>query len=80
MTTEWWLQFVQHEHFEDMRESAKLLLLFAILKESEQIGDKVYVYFVFNFLLHNFHIAIIYYCITYHLIGSYSLNLYILSP
>ncbi|XP_018051427.1 PREDICTED: transcriptional regulator ATRX-like isoform X3 [Atta colombica] len=44
VTTEWWLQFVQHEHFEDMRESTKLLLLFAILKESEQIGDKVLVF------------------------------------
>lgn len=39
---EWWTQFVQPEHFEDMRESAKLLLLFGILKECEQIGDKVY--------------------------------------
>lgn len=80
MTTEWWLQFVQPEHFEDIRESAKLLLLFEILKESEQIGDKVYVYLVSNFLVNNFHIAIIYYCITHYLIGSYSLNLYILSP
>ncbi|XP_018359340.1 PREDICTED: transcriptional regulator ATRX homolog isoform X1 [Trachymyrmex cornetzi] len=44
VATEWWLQFVQSEHFEDMRESAKLLLLFAILKESEQIGDKVLVF------------------------------------
>ncbi|XP_025267000.1 transcriptional regulator ATRX isoform X2 [Camponotus floridanus] len=38
---EWWSQFVQPEHFEDMRVSAKLLLFFGILKESEQIGDKV---------------------------------------
>ncbi|XP_018302320.1 transcriptional regulator ATRX homolog isoform X1 [Mycetomoellerius zeteki] len=44
VTTEWWLQFVQPEHFEDIRESAKLLLLFEILKESEQIGDKVLVF------------------------------------
>ncbi|XP_018347089.1 PREDICTED: transcriptional regulator ATRX homolog [Trachymyrmex septentrionalis] len=44
VATEWWLQFVQPEHFEDMRESTKLLLLFAILKESEQIGDKVLVF------------------------------------
>lgn len=40
---EWWLQFIQPEHFEDMRISAKLTLLFGILKECEQIGDKVYV-------------------------------------
>lgn len=40
---EWWSQFVEPEHFEDMNVSAKLLLLFGILKESEQIGDKVYV-------------------------------------
>ncbi|XP_029169875.1 transcriptional regulator ATRX isoform X2 [Nylanderia fulva] len=38
---EWWSQFVQPEHFEDMRVSAKLLLFFGILKECEQIGDKV---------------------------------------
>ena len=24
---EWWLQFVKHEHFEDMRVSSKLILL-----------------------------------------------------
>ncbi|XP_039313283.1 transcriptional regulator ATRX isoform X2 [Solenopsis invicta] len=41
---EWWSQFVQPEHFEDMRISAKLLLLFGILKECEQIGDKVLVF------------------------------------
>jgi len=40
---EWWSHFVQPEHFEDMRVSAKLLLLFGILKECEQIGDKVYI-------------------------------------
>lgn len=40
---EWWSQFVEPEHFEDLRISSKLVLLFAILKESEQIGDKVYV-------------------------------------
>ncbi|XP_072754858.1 uncharacterized protein [Anoplolepis gracilipes] len=38
---EWWSQFVQPEYFEDMRVSAKLLLFFGILKECEQIGDKV---------------------------------------
>ncbi|CAL1683159.1 unnamed protein product [Lasius platythorax] len=38
---DWWSQFVQPEHFEDMRVSVKLLLFFGILKECEQIGDKV---------------------------------------
>ncbi|XP_033366026.1 transcriptional regulator ATRX homolog isoform X1 [Bombus vosnesenskii] len=41
---EWWLQFVKLEHFEDMRVSSKLILLFGILKECEQIGDKVLVF------------------------------------
>ncbi|CAL7933444.1 unnamed protein product [Xylocopa violacea] len=41
---EWWLQFIQPEHFEDMRISSKLILLFGILKECEQIGDKVLVF------------------------------------
>jgi transcriptional regulator ATRX len=37
----WWSKFVEKEHFEDLRISTKLVLLFGILKESEQIGDKV---------------------------------------
>ncbi|KAK9300371.1 hypothetical protein QLX08_006912 [Tetragonisca angustula] len=41
---EWWLQFVKPEYFEDMRISSKLILLFGILKECEQIGDKVLVF------------------------------------
>ncbi|XP_017875510.1 transcriptional regulator ATRX homolog isoform X2 [Ceratina calcarata] len=41
---EWWLQFVKPEDLEDMRVSAKLMLLFGILKECEQIGDKVLVF------------------------------------
>ncbi|XP_043490866.1 transcriptional regulator ATRX-like isoform X2 [Polistes fuscatus] len=41
---EWWSQFVQPEHFEDMRVSTKLVLLFGILKECEKIGDKVLVF------------------------------------
>ncbi|XP_034191688.2 uncharacterized protein LOC117609444 isoform X3 [Osmia lignaria lignaria] len=40
----WWLQFVQPEHFEDMRVSSKLRLLFGILKECEQIGDKLLIF------------------------------------
>ncbi|XP_076390210.1 uncharacterized protein LOC100874907 [Megachile rotundata] len=40
----WWSQFVQPEHFEDIRVSSKLLLLFGILKECEQIGDKILVF------------------------------------
>nr|XP_050855049.1 transcriptional regulator ATRX-like isoform X1 [Vespula vulgaris] len=41
---EWWSQFVEPEHFDDMRISTKLVLLFAILKECEKIGDKVLVF------------------------------------
>ncbi|XP_076240045.1 uncharacterized protein LOC143182745 [Calliopsis andreniformis] len=41
---EWWTQFIEPEHFEDMKVSAKLVLLFGILKECEQIGDKVLVF------------------------------------
>ncbi|XP_015111784.1 transcriptional regulator ATRX [Diachasma alloeum] len=41
---EWWSQFLQDEHFEDLRISAKLRILFEILKESENIGDKVLVF------------------------------------
>ncbi|XP_046748498.1 transcriptional regulator ATRX-like [Diprion similis] len=41
---EWWSQFIEPEHFEDMKISSKLVLLFAILKECEQIGDKVLVF------------------------------------
>ncbi|XP_017787977.1 PREDICTED: transcriptional regulator ATRX homolog [Habropoda laboriosa] len=41
---EWWLQFVQPEHFEDLKVSSKLVLLFGILKECEQLGDKVLVF------------------------------------
>ncbi|KAL0102451.1 hypothetical protein PUN28_018014 [Cardiocondyla obscurior] len=42
--SEWWLQFVQPEDYDDLRASSKLLILFGILKESEQIGDKVLVF------------------------------------
>ncbi|XP_053988590.1 transcriptional regulator ATRX homolog isoform X1 [Hylaeus volcanicus] len=41
---EWWLQFTQPEDFDDMRISAKLMLLFGILKECGQIGDKVLIF------------------------------------
>lgn len=37
----WWEQFVSEEQFNDMRISVKLQLLFGILKECEQIGDKL---------------------------------------
>ncbi|XP_031783258.1 transcriptional regulator ATRX isoform X2 [Nasonia vitripennis] len=40
----WWSKFVEEKHFEDLRISTKLSLLFGILKESEQIGDKVLVF------------------------------------
>ncbi|XP_076625652.1 uncharacterized protein LOC143344008 isoform X2 [Colletes latitarsis] len=41
---EWWSQFIQPEHYNDMRISAKLTLLFGILKECGQIGDKILVF------------------------------------
>ncbi|XP_054270092.1 transcriptional regulator ATRX homolog isoform X2 [Macrosteles quadrilineatus] len=41
---DWWGSFVEPQHFEDMRQSGKLLLLFAILKECEMIEDKVLVF------------------------------------
>ncbi|XP_034948459.1 LOW QUALITY PROTEIN: transcriptional regulator ATRX homolog [Chelonus insularis] len=41
---EWWSQFVKPEHYTDVRVSAKLLILLDILKEAEQIGDKVLVF------------------------------------
>nr|XP_012224632.1 PREDICTED: transcriptional regulator ATRX isoform X2 [Linepithema humile] len=41
---EWWTQFVQPEHFEDLRVSAKLSLVFEIVKECEQIGDKLLIF------------------------------------
>ena len=41
---QWWTQFVKEEDFDDIRHSSKLLILFNILKESENIGDKVLVF------------------------------------
>ncbi|XP_031833039.1 uncharacterized protein LOC116427168 [Nomia melanderi] len=41
---EWWTQFIEPDDFEDMSISSKLVLLFAILKECEQLGDKVLVF------------------------------------
>lgn len=40
-TREWWSEKIKPEHFEDIRVSAKLTLLFGILKESEKLGDKL---------------------------------------
>ncbi|XP_058788973.1 transcriptional regulator ATRX homolog isoform X2 [Phymastichus coffea] len=40
----WWSEFINEEQFNDLRISTKLMLLFAILKESESIGDKVLVF------------------------------------
>lgn len=39
----WWKDMVEPEHFEELTQSGKLILLFAILKECELIEDKVYV-------------------------------------
>ncbi|XP_075212538.1 ATRX chromatin remodeler XNP isoform X2 [Lycorma delicatula] len=40
----WWSNVLEPEHFEDIKSSPKLLLLFTILKECELIGDKVLVF------------------------------------
>ena len=37
----WWNEFVTDEDLEDYRKGPKLMLLFAILKQCELIGDKV---------------------------------------
>ncbi|XP_051169318.1 transcriptional regulator ATRX homolog isoform X2 [Leptopilina boulardi] len=41
---EWWSGKIKPEHFDDIRVSAKLVLLFGILKESEKLGDKILVF------------------------------------
>ncbi|XP_078048145.1 uncharacterized protein LOC144475771 [Augochlora pura] len=41
---EWWTQFIESDHLEDITISSKLVLLFGILKESERIGDKLLVF------------------------------------
>lgn len=38
---EWWSSMIEPEQFEDINLSAKLILLFGIIKESEMIEDKV---------------------------------------
>lgn len=40
-TSAWWTPLVEPEHLEDINQSAKLVLLFSILKECEMIEDKV---------------------------------------
>lgn len=37
----WWREFIIEEDFEDQRNGPKLILLFAILKQCEEINDKV---------------------------------------
>ncbi|XP_057339728.1 transcriptional regulator ATRX homolog [Microplitis mediator] len=41
---QWWTEFIKDEDFDDMRLSAKLIILFDIIKEAEAIGDKVLVF------------------------------------
>ncbi|KAK0163108.1 hypothetical protein PV327_006816 [Microctonus hyperodae] len=41
---EWWTEFVNPEDIYDIRVSAKLLILFDIIKECEAMGDKVLVF------------------------------------
>lgn len=37
----WWHEFISDEDLEDYKNGPKLILLFAILKQSEKLGDKV---------------------------------------
>lgn len=39
--TEWWEAFIQESDFEDLRASPKLVLLFSILKDCEDNGEKL---------------------------------------
>lgn len=38
---DWWHQFVDSSDLEDYKQGPKLILLFAILRQCELIGDKV---------------------------------------
>ncbi|KAL7287819.1 hypothetical protein TKK_0018194 [Trichogramma kaykai] len=42
--TAWWAKYIEENDFNDLRNSTKLMLLFGILQESEQIGDKLLVF------------------------------------
>jgi transcriptional regulator ATRX len=39
---EWWQEYCDGDELNNIAHSSKLFLLFEILKECEQIGDKVY--------------------------------------
>ena len=43
----WWRQFVSNEDFEDHKIGPKVTLLFAVLKECEILGDKMYVEIIY---------------------------------
>lgn len=42
--TEWWMQICPEEELNNIQHSSKLMLLFSILEECEQIGDKLLVF------------------------------------
>lgn len=42
--TEWWMQLVPENELDDLRHSGKLMLLFSLLEECYQIGDKLLVF------------------------------------
>lgn len=42
--TEWWIKLVDDSELDDMRNSHKLILLFDILRQCENIGDKLLVF------------------------------------
>ena len=39
--TEWWSSLVNDDQFEDINQSPKFVLFFAILQKCEEIGDKL---------------------------------------
>jgi transcriptional regulator ATRX len=43
VVNQWWSEYVTDEDLEDYRKGPKLMLLFAILRQCELIGDKVWV-------------------------------------
>lgn len=42
--TEWWMQIVPEGELNDLRHSGKMMLLFSLLEECDQIGDKLLVF------------------------------------
>lgn len=45
----WWKPLLSKTDIEGVHPYSKFLMMFSILKESEEIGDKVLVYFIYLF-------------------------------